>query len=226
MGLKEMFNSMQEIMAKIIDIDRLPSYEEAKQLFHFLEDRSHRDSGQRRWFNFCEDHGVHNVYNIEFINALANEIRGLNDSFPIVEICAGDGKLSHQLRKRGIDIKPTDDYSRKLLKNGLVEKLSHQEALGKYEPRVVLASWIPYSTIGFDILDYPSVKQFINIGEDVGGATWMTDNINEIKEWDREYLENVQKYGICITDLQKDLQSIIFHSSVSLFSREDTYSSG
>jgi len=209
--------SMQEIMDKIKDVDRLPSYEEAERLLHLLEDRSHRDYSQRGWFGFCQEHGVHNVYNTEFIDALADEIRRLNYS-PIVEICAGDGKLSHQLRKRGIDIKPTDNYSWDLSKDGLVEKLSHQEALKKYEPRVVLASWIPYQArIGFDVLDSPSVRYFIDIGEDVGGATWMTEEIYDRKDWDRKYLENVGENSICRTDYQDN----ILHSCVSLFSRKD-----
>jgi len=201
---------MQEIMDKIRNVDKLPSYEEAEKLLHFLEDRSHRDYNQRGWFGFCREHGIHNVYNTEFIDALADEIRRLNDS-PIVEICAGDGKLSHQLRKRGVDIKPTDDYSGRLSKEGLVERLSHKRALEKYEPRVVLAAWIPHQVIRFDVLDYPTVRYFIDIGE----STWMPCGICD--KWDRIYLENLDEYSIC----RLDYIGGIYHSHVSLFSRKD-----
>mgnify|MGYP003885803469 CR=1 FL=1 len=180
-------------MEKIKDIKKLPSYEEAERLLHFLEDGSHSDYSRNRWLGFCKDQGLYNVYNTEFVDALAREIKRLKDS-PIVEICAGRGELSYQLKKRGIDIKPTDDYSGRLSKEGLVERLSHKRALEKYKPRVVLAAWIPHQVIRFDVLDYPTVRYFIDIGE----STWMPCGICD--KWDRIYLENLDEYSICRLD--------------------------
>lgn len=221
--MKQESVSMEEVMAKIKDIDRLPTYKETKQLLFFLENMSYRDyiqNIQKSWWGFCNEYGVHNVYNIEFMGALAEEIKKLNDS-PIVEICAGDGKLSHQLRKQGIDIKATDDYSCGNIRydTNLVERLSHQEALTKYNPRIVIASWVPYQArIGFDVLDFPSVKYFLDIGEDVNGATWMTEEIYDRKDCKRVYLKNVGKYSICRTDYPSGM----FHSCVSLFRKSKT----
>ncbi len=60
----------------------------------------------------------------------------------------------------------------------LVENLSCTSALNKYQPRLVVASWILHNTrTGFDILDFPSVDFFIDIGEVKGGATWLTDDV-------------------------------------------------
>lgn len=211
--------SMEEIAAKIGDIDRLPTYEEARRLFCFIERLHASDPKQLNWFGFCEKHKVHDIYNVEFVDALAEEIRGLND-YPIVEICAGDGKLSRHLRTRGIDIRATDNYSwEKIPRDGnLVERLSHREALERYLPRIVVASWIPIKgRIGFDVLGFPGVRYFVDNGE----TGWMTEGTIDIENWGITDLENVEKYSICRTDsTHGDFEDGIFHSGVRLFSRK------
>jgi hypothetical protein len=217
--MPEISNSMQETIERIKDIDKMPGFEETKELLHFIEDgddRVQNDWGTGDWWKFCDNCGVHQIFNAEFINELTGEIKKLPES-RIIEICAGRGDLSYRLKKHGINIIATDDYSWNLSTSALVEKLSHLEALEKYKPEIVLASWIPYkSGIGFDVLDFPSVKYFIDLGEDVGGATWMTREIYERKDFERVYLENVQKYGICKTDYTCGMN----HSCASLFRRK------
>jgi hypothetical protein len=211
--------SMNDVIEKIKDIDGLPSFEETRELLYFIEDGDnniHNDWGQGDWWKFCDDCKIHQVYNLEFINELAGEIRKLPES-GIVEICAGRGDLSHRLGKQGVHIIATDDYSWELSTPDRVEKLSHREALAKYKPEIVLASWIPYrSRIGFDVLDFPSVRYFIDIEEDVGAASWLTREIYERNDFERIYLKNVEKYGICKTDYNSGMN----HSCVSLFRRK------
>jgi len=212
--MKQRAISTEEIVEKIKDVDKLPTHEEAEKLFHSIYDRFDIDYTQKSWIDFCEDNKIYEVYNTKFIDSLAEEIKKLNKS-PIIEICAGDGKLSNQLRKKGIDIVATDDYSWRDIRRyrNLVERLSHKEALRKYNPGVVIASWVPQETrIGFDVLDFPSVKYLIDIGEDIGGGTWITEEIYDRKDFERTSLKNVEEYALCRTDYPD-----MHNSYVSLF---------
>lgn len=91
------------------------------------------------WFSW---NGINTILTQEFVDELQKEMqrRRLAD-IPMIEICAGKGKLSYHLRKLGIDIIATDDYSQKMERDeSLVERLNHEEALEKYKPRLVIAS--------------------------------------------------------------------------------------
>ena len=207
----------QEIIDKIEDIDRLPSYEETKSLLDYMESDLNMDPVVRGWNSMCRELRVHAVYNTGFIQALADVIADINES-PLIEICAGSGKLSHQLRKQGIDIIATDDYSYGISKEGLVERFSHKEALRGYEPRIVIGSWIPNeSKIGFDVLDSPTVRYFIDIGEDICSCTWMTEEIEDRMDWHRQYLNDVKRYCISLLDLLG-----LSFTCVSMFKRNGT----
>ena len=85
---------------------------------------------------------------------------------PIVEICAGNGRLSYHLGQRGIKIIATDDYSRKTDRMDIVEELNHQAAIEKYDPSIVLASWMPpIKPIDVDVLRYPGIEHLVHIGD-------------------------------------------------------------
>jgi hypothetical protein len=116
---------IQETKSKILDIDKLPSYHETIEFLDLIEQRGIKNPYKKilGWFYFCSRNNLFNIYNIEFIDALADEIKKLNKS-PIIEICAGNGKLSHHLRKKNIDIIATDDYSWKLSNENLVAIIS------------------------------------------------------------------------------------------------------
>jgi len=148
---------VEEINSKIISVDQLPTYEEAERFFRFLEER-------HEWFGFCREYNIFNAYNVEFVDSLAARIKSFGKGF-VVEVCAGNGKLSHHLKNRGINIIATDDYSNDEIKKdeSLFEKLSCSEALEKYKPKMVIASWIPYGgeEIGLSILNFSSVRYFL-----------------------------------------------------------------
>lgn len=205
--------SIEGLLAKIKDIDTLPTYIEAKYLLIAVERRYQRDANQESWDKLCHRNRVYNVWNGKFIDALAEEIKRLDDS-PMVEICAGNGKLSYHLRKIGIDMKVTDDYSYEISneREGLVEGMDYQEALEKYRPRVVIASWTPNkSKIPADVMNFPSVNYFVHIGDlDMCGETEEIFKREDIK-W--ESLERAQKYSIGRTDYP----GAIYHSKIVLF---------
>ena len=189
------------IEGKILDIDKLPTYEEARRLMHhFFEgideyEFQSRPGKSTPWEEWCVKNGVHTVYNVEFVDALAEKIRSFNET-PVVEVCAGNGKLTRQLRKRGIPVTATDDYSWGLSTDeNSVERLSHKAALEKYKPRIVVASWLsPSILIALDILEFQSVDYFIVI--DSGSVGWLHD----ATKFKKECLKEIGRYNICMHD--------------------------
>jgi|TARA_Y100000310_G_C20588586_1_gene766746 hypothetical protein len=165
---------------------------------------------------FFKGKGVNSILTEEFIEELYREMRSRRlADIPMIEICAGRGKLSYQLRKHGIDIVATDNYSQKMDRDeSLVERVeSHREALEKYTPRLVVASWIPRNPeIGDDVLHFPTVDYFIDIGERRSGSTWLTlDYSNEdfsIKYYDFFEVTRSGKVGF------------VKHSQVRLWKRK------
>lgn len=178
------------------------------------------------WPNWFKVNGINAVLTQEFVEELYREMRrrGLADK-PMVEICAGRGKLSYQLRMRGIDIVATDDYSQKMGRDeGLVERLNHEEALQKYNPKIIVASWIPYNPkIGDDVLHFPTVDYFIDIGEVRGGSTWLTEDYRN-EDFIIKYLRNVDRYFIGTNDFfdvtPSDKFRLVKHTQVRLWKRK------
>lgn len=153
--------------------------------------------------------GIFQFWNQEYIAELASAIRAIQPNTPTLEVCAGDGALSHYLRYYGINIVATDDGSwddggdRRVTPHFPVIKMDALTAIRHYKPSLVIASWIPYqSEVDCDILnEHP--KHFIVIGE-YGGCTGSN------KFWDNDYpskvgykqtiLEKADRYNICRTD--------------------------
>lgn len=156
----------KRIIGKILRIDSLPSYREVYYLVLRL--------GKERWLQFCSRFSLFNVETIESVRSLSNVLKSLPS--PVVEVCAGRGKLSYWLRRFGVKIIATDDYSWKLWGERFnVERLSITEALEKYNPKTVLGSWIPANERhGVEILSFPSVEYFVDIGEGPEAeSSWM-----------------------------------------------------
>jgi hypothetical protein len=198
------------ILEKIKNIDLLPTQEEIKRMFLSVRNLRHND-----WWGIAQDNGVNNAYSLEFVETLYTEIKKVSRT-PILEICAGNGKLSYQLRKRGVPIMATDDYSWGISNGCIVEKCTHKDALTRYKPEIVIASWIPRgASIGFDVLASPSVKYFIDIGDELSEETGLPySRYNQLHNWRKEYLESVQKnsrYECCGKNIE---------SSVVLFTRK------
>jgi len=207
---------LPEIMAKIKGIDSLPTFAEVELLFKFFEQKAKEEhSRYMSWNRLCHELNSHTLYNVEMIDALAEAIRQLNPD-RVVEVCAGTGKLSYQLGMRDISIIATDGYSaRRIIRDPeLVVRASHRNALMRYHPSFVIGAWIPDDTaIGWDILDFPTVEYFIDIGERPGGATWMTDEICNRQDYTMAPLEDVDKHSICVTDVEDCTN----HSHATLF---------
>lgn len=194
----------EAIMENILDVCLLPQHNEVKQLMQRLSYGPIRLLGMGAWMGFCYYKGLYHIPTVEFVDELADEIRKLGPG-PVVEVCAGNGKLSYHLSKRGVYTKATDDYSWKDIKRqgSLVENFSCIEALETYKPRIVITSWIPnygdYVNIGPEVLRFPTVKHFINIQDHKGKALDLRGTSKVLGfEWRR--LPNVEKYGVCVED--------------------------
>jgi len=156
---------------------------------------------------WCEAHETFEFLTKDFVAALVTYLRGRlfrgqgfdqnrGDDGPvtILEIGAGTGRLAHFLRgkiaaSRGtalprVRVVATDSGGWALKGGGnkteveKVEKLGFSEALAKYQPQIVLVSWMP---MGVDwtkeIRATSSVREYVLVGESDDGCcghNWLT----------------------------------------------------
>ena len=196
---------------------KLPSYEwVANYVFKRAECDEHgrRDHHHLydRLYAPCHTLEIFQFFSEEFIEHVVESIKKLN-AHKIIEIGAGDGYLSLFLKERGIDIIATDDYSRPYIdRQPHVEKLDHKSALEKYNPDLVVISWEEYKgTYSIDVLEYPSVKCLLWIGEEPGGCT----GSKELWEFDCDDTEN--EYCFARTDSWNFDDHYLTHTGVMVF---------
>src|SRR3989344_835882 len=157
------------------------------------------------WPGLIKRHGFYTVLTEEFMRELLKEIhqrRLIN--VPAIEVCAGRGVLSYQLQKAGMGIvaidNGSDERTRERSFAPVVDTLDHRQALEKYEPSLVVGMWLPYDPeIGRDILGFPSVKYFLDIAEQRGGNSWLTEEYIP-ENFKLMYLLNVGRYAIGVSD--------------------------
>ncbi len=146
--------------------------------------------------------GAFEILNKEFITALGEYIasqiaaRDSKEPISILELGAGSGRLAHFL-KRELEKRVPGRFTYHATDNGdwgihdpfkVVETLGNEEALQKYEPTLVLVSWMPF---GIDwsetIRQTRSVEEYFLIGEKGGcvGSGWETWG-----EWDSFFEED------------------------------------
>ncbi len=210
-------------------------------------------TNRKQWNQFCfnEENPVFEFFNEEYLNAFADyfigkiQEYGINEERPLVilEIGAGNGRLSHFLRQKLEERAPgqtkvvaTDSGAWTLKSDFSVEQLKHDEAMEKYSPDIVVFSWMPYrEDSSKDIRKFDSVQEYILIGETDGGCCgdhWETwgqfwslndDEIDgekivpyEADGFEREDLDDLSYLQICRTDNLGDY----FHSSTVSFKRK------
>lgn len=120
------------------------------------------------WLARCEASGRHLVLNSAFVEELAGMFRNLGRE-PVLEVCAGDGSLATALRGCGVEVIATDARP-PAAAEGRVERLTAEQALAKYRPRVVLGSFVPVDA-GVDrrVLDSPDVWEYLVLNARLGG---------------------------------------------------------
>ncbi len=173
---------------------------------------------------WCTTHHIFQLLNIEFIQELAREINKINPEI-ILEVGAGEGLLGKFLSKElNKNIILTDNYSwweknGNNINNKNVIKMDYDEAIEKYKPDFIIASWIPYKRWWTrDFRECESVRGYILIGEGPGGCTgsemdWKTN-------WTSRSLDKVKKFGICRTDHAfYSRECLMNHTNVTYFER-------
>jgi hypothetical protein len=125
--------------------------------------------------------GLLNVVTVELVKGLSDYFleaaeknkRSDGKPFTIVEVGAGNGKLAHSLQEYcdkkspgTIRIIATDNGVDKYEEIFEVERLSHDKAIERYRPNIILNSWMP-PRIDFSKTwrQMPYVKEYILIGE-------------------------------------------------------------
>ncbi len=181
---------------KFLSIDYLPTQDEVMAAFPI----------EGEFYKFCRENKIYEFITKEYINSLANHLISSaekiiqtegKESITILEIGAGDGKLTHSLRKRLSEINPklsvkfiaTDnkDWEKRgdVKSSSEVEGLNHIAALKKYNPDIVISSWmLPGEDWTQQIRNTQSVMEYIMIGEPGAGcvgtsSAWGDDYYDE-----------------------------------------------
>jgi len=148
---------------------------------------------EQQWRGFFSNKPIYEFLNEEYLDALAEYIESKiseyrtsqNTPSRILEVGAGNGRLSHFLRIKleqrvpsQTQIFVTDSGEWNLSADFPVEQIDHKQALEKYNPDIVIFSWMPNNIdCSKDFRAYPGVKEYILIGEsDYGscGDQWET----------------------------------------------------
>jgi hypothetical protein len=191
--------------------ERLPSYE---TVYRVLVD--YTPFKYSEFFDFVDKYGIFQFWNVEYISCLADEIRSYVGSELVLEVAAGDGMLSYWLGRYGVNAHATD--SGEWYKPGKaraavsprapVEIIDAIEAIRKYKPKMVMASWLPNGDTLLDIKIFDEcsklkVPYILLIGE-VDGATG-SYRFWEQKYWEKAGYERLphshcDEWNLCRTD--------------------------
>ena len=238
-----------ELREKLKDPSFLPSH---KDIFHVFGSKPGKG-----WLDFCFDkiNPVFEFLNEEFLESFSDYLSKRSESLgatkdspiTILEVGAGNGRLSHFLQKKleskipgKVKVIATDSGGWNIKTSFPVEKIDHKEALEKYQPKIVIFSWMPLrEDYTNDFRATKSIEEYILIGEtDCCGDGWKTwgnphsyDNNGRAKKikkevapyiadgFELEDIADVSKKQICRTDLHTDLSIDGSHSHTMSFKR-------
>ncbi len=204
------------------------------------------------WKSFCfnYENPIFEVLSEEFLDSFSeyliqrteNHAASEDSPITILEVGAGNGRLSHFLRQKlevrspgKFNVVATDSGEWGLKKPCPVEIIGHCEALKKYKPQIVICSWMPYcKDLTKDFRDTESVSEYILIGETDGGCcgdAWLTwgfsfsfDVSSGTEEntppyiadgFERKDLKDIGQHQICRSDRLGDY----LHSATISFKR-------
>jgi len=172
-------------------------------------------------FSVSAAHSLYDYYSREHIQAVATFIEQRYPGGRVLEVGAGDGRLTRFLEWAGIKmLQPTDVRDERRSECDIkvehygtnVKAMEATQAVRKYKPDLVVWAWPPYqSHVPEDILDlgYP----LLYIGEGNGGccaadALWGYPN---------EMVDSCLGTQICRTDIAFSGRLMAHHSRTILF---------
>jgi hypothetical protein len=233
---------------KISDPFWLPKYEEIEKVVDsytdeygtFLLTKEEED----KWYAFIKnkENPVFEIWTKEYIDRFSNylseraRLLGGTKENPIIvlEVGAGIGKLSYFLTKKLKDLKidtikviATDYISTHFKINSKynnVESLPEKDALKKYNPAIVICSWMmPEEDWTPDFRKTKSVQEYILIGPE--GPTGTDETWEEWSDgFERVELEDLSEVQISRTDIlygSRKTPMIDFVTQTSSFMRVD-----
>lgn len=206
-----------EFREKLRDPNFLPSHEQVLRAISFW-------IKEDKFYDVCREDNIFEFLNEEYLNALSDYFvkkiseYGMSAERPLVvlEIGSGNGKLAHFLQNKieekipgQVKVLATDSKEWKIKTDFFVEKLKHYEALDKYNPDIVIVSWMPQmEDSSYLIRQCKNVKEYILIGETRGGVcgenwkTWGYDperkHTNETPPYKKDGFE---EYILALSDL-------------------------
>ncbi|MEK7166794.1 MAG: hypothetical protein AAB732_00015 [Patescibacteria group bacterium] len=220
---------VRELCKKLKDLFYLPTHKDVTFIF-----KNPEKFFSNEYIRLCDPDKKHPVFeflNEEFINAFSDylfqQIKNLdefktNKPITILEVCAGNGRLTYFLQQKfekilseKVKIIGTDSKQWGLKTFFPVEKLDYKAAIKKYQPEIIICSWMPpEEDFTKDFRSFESVKEYILIGESDNnccGNRWLTWGINYDKKdqiipyvadgFERIDINEVKKYQICKTDM-------------------------
>lgn len=135
------------------EMGREPTHAEVKKFEKLTWEYRERAAiyGRLRDNRVPHTHQIYQIYNAEFVDALAARISAEAQAFRqihgrepiIVEIAAGDGRLARALQRRGLAITATDSDEWQLGQAGAVDGESLENAIQRAD--IILGSWLPPS---------------------------------------------------------------------------------
>jgi len=194
------------------------------------------------FYKYCFEKMINQILTQEFIEGLIQLIRvklqipdgQQNQRDDVLVQCEGDGALSAALMRGGIQLRAIDDqsWSQVVSPGAHVEKISAQEALLKYNPKIVLASWPPPAE-DFEIDAARRDRPFTEFSPDY--AALSTDSVQTYVQiglflncgvlnlflkpgWQQKRMDEIQKFSIGKPDNEN---SGITVSEVFLFQRQE-----
>jgi hypothetical protein len=169
------------------------------------------------WLIECEQRDCYLALNRQLIEALAAAFRSLG-SAPVLEVCAGDGRLAGALIAAGIPVIATDAAPRG--ERG-VEPLSAIAALSRHRPAVVLGAFVPLDA-GIDaaVLETASVQHYLVLNARLGGALGATTAWGR-SGWHAQRQDEITRWMITRHDVWLDdpAHPLIQHGEAWLLSR-------
>lgn len=175
----------EELREKFKDPRYLPTRDEVMRAFSVDCSKEWRD------FIFDPENPTFEILTEEYINALADYIiervqeyrTSPEKSFTILEIGAGNGRLSHFLQQKieeklpgqQITIIATDSGEWNINVPFPVEQLDAEQALTTYTPDMVLCSWMPLGIDFSEMIRQKKTQEYILIGDsEACGKMWET----------------------------------------------------
>ncbi len=172
---------------------------------------------------------IYQVYNKEFVDTLAARLTATAQEFRkkhgrdpvIVEIAAGDGRLTRALRTRGIAITATDNqtwgaqHTGDVMNKGMITAIRHAD--------IIIGSWVPpalnYINDNFDVpiaqhlIEYPE-KTYIQIEENATNTDNFRLFVNRAREKGTLSIEEPSEFKGLLTSRSVTTSHLLIYHGV------------